>query len=136
MRRLLLLCLVLAACKAKPKWTEDNKGSSGSAGSGGSAAASGSTTDSKPVGPPIESTGKSLTGATMLSVGGERACVYTDSKKLWCWTAGQPAEEVAVPGGAEIIGMAGAECAIIDTGDLWCWSPKEMKVPANVQSGG
>jgi hypothetical protein len=137
MRRLLFVCLVLVvACKSKPKWADDNKGSgsAGSAGSGSSVASTG--TDSKPVGPPIESTGKALTGATMLSVGGERACVYTDGKKLWCWTAGQPAEEVAVPGGAEIIGMAGAECAIIDTGDLWCFSPKEMKVPANVQSGG
>jgi hypothetical protein len=131
LRHGLVIAVLFAApaCKKKPGWTETGSGSGSAATGSGSGASSGGSTK-----PAIPASGNTLGGGTILSVGADNACAYTDSKKLWCWKPGQPAEEVPAP--SEVIALAGAQCGLLDTGELWCWGPKEMKVAANTQSGG
>jgi hypothetical protein len=130
LRHGLVLLTILAACKGKkPGWTEGDRGS------GSGSATKGSGDLPAPTKPTIPANGKTLDGMTLLSVGAARACAYGDGK-LWCWEPGADASEVAVPAGAVVTDLGGAQCGLLESGELWCWGAKEMKVPANVQSGG
>lgn len=136
MPRLLTLALIAAlfsatACKKKADWNEDDT-KKGSGGSGAGVSASSDDDGPKLKKHPIPASGSALDSATALTVVGDHACAISDGKML-CWDPGQPAEQMSPPSAPFAIS---GPCALTDSGDLWCVAPKEMKVAANVTSGG